>query len=206
MHIRDRIKDFRRVPAATLKPNPLNWRAHPQHQQDALRGVLAEIGYAGALIARELDDGTLELIDGHLRAETTPDQDVPVLVLDVDEREAKYLLATIDPLGALAEQNAEILGALLQDVSSGSPAVQEMLAGLYEAEAQIEETFEKAPEDVQANIAEMREMRKRGNEAVREKTDTEKYLIIVFPSRESKQKTLKRLGLPEDERIENPHA
>src|SRR4029079_15258456 len=73
MHIRDRIKELRRVRAADLRPNPRNWRVHPPAQQDALRYLLAEVGYADALLARELDDGTLLLIDGHLRAETTPD-------------------------------------------------------------------------------------------------------------------------------------
>ena len=66
MQIRDRVKELRRVKAGLLRPNPKNWRTHPQAQQDALRGVLAEIGYAGALLARELPDGTLELLDGHL--------------------------------------------------------------------------------------------------------------------------------------------
>src|SRR5919201_2122671 len=109
MQIRDRIKELRRVRAAELRPNPRNWRVHPPAQQDALRGVLAEVGYADALLARELADGTLMLIDGHLRAETTPDAVVPVLVLDVDEAEADKLLATLDPLAALAETDSEAL-------------------------------------------------------------------------------------------------
>ena len=109
MQIRDRIKDFRRVKASQLRPHPKNWRTHPAAQQDALRGVLAEIGYAGALLARELPDGSLELIDGHLRAETTPDMEVPVLVLDLDEREAAKLLALHDPLAGMAEANEEVL-------------------------------------------------------------------------------------------------
>ena len=46
MHIRDRIKELRRVKAARLRPHPKNWRSHPKAQQDALRGVLAEVGYA----------------------------------------------------------------------------------------------------------------------------------------------------------------
>src|SRR5262249_54477850 len=33
----------------------------------------AELGYCDAVLARELPDGTLELIDGHLRCSTTPD-------------------------------------------------------------------------------------------------------------------------------------
>ena len=123
MMIRDRIKELRRVPARDLRPAPDNWRTHPKAQQDALQGVLAQIGYADALIAHELPDGALELIDGHLRAETTPDMEVPVLVLDVDEAEAKLLLATLDPLAGLAEANNDALDALLRDVQSDSPAL-----------------------------------------------------------------------------------
>src|SRR5437879_2420739 len=68
MKIRDRIEELRRVRARDLRPNPRNWRVHPKPQVDALRSLLSEIGYADALIARELPDGSLELIDGHLRA------------------------------------------------------------------------------------------------------------------------------------------
>ena len=127
MHNRDRIKDFRRVKASELRPHPKNWRTHPAAQQDALRGVLAEIGYAGALLTRELPDGSLELIDGHLRAETTPDADVPVLVLDLDEQEAAKLLALHDPLAGMAEANDEVLAELLAHVETESDAVQSLL-------------------------------------------------------------------------------
>jgi ParB-like chromosome segregation protein Spo0J len=65
MQIRNRIKELRHVPASDLRPNPKNWRTHPKAQQDALRGILAEVGMADACLARELDDGTLMLIDGH---------------------------------------------------------------------------------------------------------------------------------------------
>src|SRR5215218_5721491 len=102
MQIRDRIKELRRVRAGDLRPNPRNWRLHPTEQQDALRGVLAEVGFAAALLARELPDGTLMLVDGHLRAETMPDAIVPVLVLDVDEQEADKILLTHDALAGMA--------------------------------------------------------------------------------------------------------
>lgn len=91
--IRDRVVELRRVPVRDLLPNPRNWRRHPPAQPAALRGALDEIAYADALLARETDTG-LELIDGHLRAETTPEAVVPVLVLDVTEAEAYKLLAS----------------------------------------------------------------------------------------------------------------
>lgn len=126
MKIRDRIKELRRVPASELRPNPRNWRTHSDAQRDALQGILAEVGYAGALLARELADGSLELIDGHLRAEATPDMPVPVLVLDVSEDEAKLILATHDPLAGMAGVAAETLESLLAEVHTDSPAVQAM--------------------------------------------------------------------------------
>lgn len=106
--------------ASELLPNPKNWRTHPENQRDALKGVLAEVGYADALLARETPDG-LMLIDGHLRAETTPDQEVPVLVLDVDEREADMLLSTLDPMASLADTNASALEKLLDGVDASNP-------------------------------------------------------------------------------------
>jgi DNA modification methylase len=125
--IRDRIRELRRVPAKKLLPNPRNWRRHPQAQVAALRGLLDEIGYADALLARELPDGRLMLIDGHLRKETTPDQEVPVLVLDVSEAEANKLLLTLDPLASMAESDGERIKALLQTVQTNSQAVEELL-------------------------------------------------------------------------------
>jgi DNA modification methylase len=127
--IRDRVVELRRVPVRELKPNPRNWRRHPPAQQAALRGALDEIGYADALLARETPDG-LELIDGHLRAETTPDATVPVLVLDVDEAEADKLLATLDPLSALAETDQGALNKLLDGVETDSEALRSLLDDL----------------------------------------------------------------------------
>jgi DNA modification methylase len=117
-----------------LLPNPKNWRAHPPAQQNALRGLLAELGYCDAAIARELPDGQLQLIDGHLRCETTPDMEVPVLVLDVTEAEADKLLLTLDPLASLAEADRASLTALLATVETDSAAVQAMLADLAAGE------------------------------------------------------------------------
>ena len=127
MNIRDRVKELRRVPASQLRPNPKNWRTHSQEQADALRGLLAEVGFAGAALARELPDGALELIDGHLRAETAPGAVIPVLVLDVTQEEADKLLATFAPLGDMAGADNAKLDALLAEVSTDNAAVAELL-------------------------------------------------------------------------------
>jgi DNA modification methylase len=155
MKIRDRIRELRRVPASELRPNPKNWRTHPEAQANALRGLLSEIGIADAVLARELADGSLMLVDGHLRAETLGDETVPVLVLDVDEAEADKVLATLDPLAAMAEADAAKLDAILREVDTGSPDVQQLLAdladeaGLYQDEAKeiVEDEIPEPPVD-----------------------------------------------------------
>jgi hypothetical protein len=152
MHIRDRILELRRVPASELLPHPRNWRLHPRRQQEALRGILAEVGYADALLARELPDGRLQLIDGHLRAETTPDQTVPVLVLDVNEAEAAKLLASLDPLAGLAEADAEKLEELLQEFQTESAALAEMLAAVAEAADEMKPVSKKPSEPAMPEI------------------------------------------------------
>ena len=129
MSIRDRITDFRRVPASELIPNVLNWRRHPQSQSDALKGVLDEIGFADAVIARQTPDG-LELIDGHLRADVMGDDPVPVLIVDLTDEESLQLLLTLDPLAMMAEKDDDTVALLLEKVSFDDDAVMRMLAEL----------------------------------------------------------------------------
>lgn len=128
--IRDRVKELRRVSAADLVPHPKNWRTHPQAQQQAIRGALAEIGYADAILTRELPDGRLQILDWHLRAETTPGETVPVLVLDLSEAEAEKLLATLDPLAAMAEADAVALDALLAEIELKDQYLRQMVEDL----------------------------------------------------------------------------
>jgi ParB-like chromosome segregation protein Spo0J len=148
MLIRDRIKELRRVPAGLLRPNPRNWRTHPPAQRAALQAVLGDVGYAAALVARELDDGSLELIDGHLRAEVSPDSLVPVLVLDVSESEAAKLLATLDPLSAMAERDQELLDDLLSQVQTDDQSLRALLDSLAQSTVDLSNDDAADPKDV----------------------------------------------------------
>lgn len=154
MKIKNRVKELRMIPAKELAPNPKNWRTHPEKQKNALKGILAEIGYADALLARELPDGSLVLLDGHLRAETTPDQEVPVLVLDLTEEEGDKLLATLDPLAGLAEQDDEKLAELLEGIETDNEALKEMLDSFRKIDfgcADIADLFVAGNDDQPAN-------------------------------------------------------
>jgi DNA modification methylase len=147
MNIRNRIKELRRVRASELRPHPKNWRKHPEAQQNALRGILAEVGYVDALIVRELPDGHLQIVDGHLRAETTPDAEVPVLVVDLTESEAEKVLATFDPLSAMAEPDEVQLEALLKGIETDSEALGKLLEELAK-DAGIQQDVEIVEDEV----------------------------------------------------------
>lgn len=147
MQFRDRIKELRRVHSSMLRPNPRNWRTHPQAQQDALRGVLAEVGIADAVLARECEDGGLMLLDGHLRVETLPDAEIPVLILDVTEAEGDKILATLDPLAAMAEADANKLDELLREVETGSQALADMLTELADEAGVLDDEQKEVVED-----------------------------------------------------------
>lgn len=185
MQVRDRIKELRRVRAGELLPNPRNWRLHPPAQHDALRGVLAEVGYADALLARELPDGSLMLIDGHLRAETTPDAIVPVLVLDVDEQEADKILLTHDPLAGMAEVAGDRLQAILGDVQTDNEAVRSLFDALAQevggADQLLAETADRPEVDIPESYQVVVECRdEQDQQTVFERMRTEGYRCRVL--------------------------
>lgn len=123
---RDRIKKHVRLRAGELVPHEMNPRRHPDFQRRALEAVYDEVGIARSLLAYELPDGRLKLIDGHLRASLDPDQEVLVEVLDVTEDEARVLLLTYDPLVALAEYDDSVLNDLRAMTATESAVLAEL--------------------------------------------------------------------------------
>lgn len=132
--IRDRVIALHRLRAGDLVPDPDNWRKHSDRQRRALRYMLERVGLAGAVLVRKLEDGRFKLIDGHLRADLDPELVVPALEVDVNEREAAELLATIDPIGAMATTDADALNRQLAMFdAAGNPAVEQFLDGVRDA-------------------------------------------------------------------------
>lgn len=148
--MRDRIVELVRVRAGDLEDHPANWRRHPRRQREALQGLLSEIGYADALLARR-EGQSLVLIDGHLRKSLDPDQLVPVLILDLSEDEAEKLLATLDPLSLLARPDPEALSALLERVRTSSDAVADLLEELARSAGLPARLFPADPEVIPAS-------------------------------------------------------
>lgn len=116
-----------------LLANPRNWRIHPRHQQDALSGVLREVGVVQNVIVNQQSGF---VVDGHLRvalALRDGQPSIPVTYVDLSDAEEALILATLDPIGALAATDAAKFDALLREVTTGEAAVQELLASLGDA-------------------------------------------------------------------------
>lgn len=153
---RNRIVETTSVLASSLVANPKNWRLHPKEQADAMRGILNEIGIVAALTARRMPDGTLMLIDGHLRAEILPTDMVPVNILDVTEAEADKLLLSLDPLAAMAESNTAAIEELVKAAHTNNSALQDMWNDLQNSNAikidALQADRQKPKEEYDSNI------------------------------------------------------
>ncbi len=110
-----------------LLANPLNWRIHPQVQQDALEGTISEIGWIDDIIVNQR---TGYVLDGHLRvslALKTEQMMVPVKYVDLSEDEEKLAIATLDPIAAMAGADKEMLDSLLTDIDTDNVQVERLL-------------------------------------------------------------------------------
>jgi hypothetical protein len=116
------------MPAGEFLANPLNWRIHPKPQQEALSGVLNEIGWIQEVIVNQQ---TGNLVDGHLRVtlalrhgDQTP---VPVKFVDLTPEEESLALLSLDPIAAMAASDREKVDELLREVQTGEAGLQAML-------------------------------------------------------------------------------
>lgn len=107
-----------------LEDNPLNWRRHPEEQMTGLSQVLDKVGWAGAVLYNER---TGHILDGHARKRLTLQRGgkVPVLIGDWDEEQEKVILATLDPLAAMAGTDSAALNSLIESIAD--PDLAELL-------------------------------------------------------------------------------
>jgi len=127
---RNRIVGQGEVAPGELLANPKNWRTHPQEQQDAMAGILAEVGWVQQIVVNRT---TGHLVDGHLRLQLAQQRNepaVPVVYVELTDDEESLVLAALDPIGALAGIDGERLSELLANLNPESMALQNLIAGL----------------------------------------------------------------------------
>lgn len=137
MQLRNRIQGLVNLKGRDVQPSPWNFRTHGQEQRDTLRAAMESLGIIAAGIVRQLEDGTYQAIDGHLRSEDNQNEELPWLLVDLDEAEARQAILTLDPIGAMAGMDSKVLDSVLQKVDINDESLQNLCqkladeAGLY---------------------------------------------------------------------------
>lgn len=134
--------------AGQLLANPANWRIHPSAQRDALRSVLGEVGWVQRVIVNRV---TGHVVDGHLRVEEAlargEAEPVPVVYVELTPDEEAAVLATLDPIAALAATDHAKLSALHQQMTEQLPALKAAMDAAYAAAHPSKRTPAAAPVD-----------------------------------------------------------
>lgn len=110
-----------------LLANPRNWRVHPKFQQDALESVLDTVGWVQNIIVNRT---TGFVVDGHARvaiALRREERAVPVLYVELTPEEEALVLATYDPISALAGKDDALLRELVSEVKVGDQILRELM-------------------------------------------------------------------------------
>lgn len=152
--MRSRIVGRRKVPAKNLKPHPLNWRTHPDHQRAAVTALYEEVGEVRSLTAYVADadkplgeQAPLTLIDGHGRRDWLPEEILEVEVLDLTDEEARKVLLSLDATAALAGRDDEALAELRRTTQADAAALEALWESLAAADEDTAELLDKAKDD-----------------------------------------------------------
>jgi DNA modification methylase len=120
-----------------LLANPANWRVHPKAQQDALAGALDQVGWVQQVLVNQRSGF---VVDGHARvalAISRGEPTVPVLYVDLDPDEEALVIATLDPIGAMATADDAKLRALLADITVDDAGLLALLGDLAGNEPKV---------------------------------------------------------------------
>src|SRR3990172_13226976 len=131
----------RQIPLDQLRPHPLNSNVMPEDLRQKLKAHIHRTGRYPFLVVRPHPDesGSYQVLDGHHRVEILRElghTEARCDVWDVDDREAKLLLAT---LNRLQGQDSPIRRAELIHELLGELSVTDLAGLLPETDKQIEE-------------------------------------------------------------------
>ena len=191
--IRDRIKEFKRIPRDELMDNPDNWRVHPFAQRLALQELLSKVGISGVCTAyhSERNGGKLTLIDGHMRKEEIHGP-LPTVILDVTDEEADLLLLSLDPMREMAAFDNQKLEKLLEQARLETPALQDMLRNLQND--MRDRTNELLASVEQENVGEGREI----PEMELQPFESYDYVVVVFRTLTDFMSATARFGIRQE--------
>lgn len=128
--IKNAIVDYGVKPADQFLAHPNNPRRHPPAQRRATAASLRKVGWVLPVIENRR---TGYLLDSHERVWQALAQGnamVPFVTVDVDEADEAFVLATLDPIAALAEIDAGMYQKLMEQIETDDDAIRRLLANV----------------------------------------------------------------------------
>jgi len=216
--------EFQKIPRSKINPAPYNPRVMDAGARKKLREALRKFGLVEPLVWNKR---TGHLVGGHQRLREmdklvgypnkVKDYEVPVAVVDLDEKREKELNILLNNPNLMGDYDWEKLAELFK---SGEASPFEAgfevtdLAVYFDEETvkEIAELYDVAVEgdpmmgDVEALAEEAEKIeqikaRKREYRAEQEADIPENYLLVVFPTSKDKEEALKAWGLPAGTRV-----
>jgi len=165
------------VDPSTLGPNPSNWRTHPEGQRAALAQAIDQVGWVKPLI---FNARTGLLIDGHMRREDAIRRGcaVPVVIGEWDESQERTILATLDPIGLMAEADSGLFAALLEQLDTVGPDLMGLISATADAMGLYKGMDDASTDDVVSDHDEAPEE----SDPVGEPEPTDGVPDAIFPS------------------------
>jgi len=118
-------------PLREFLDNERNWRIHPEAQRRGVVKILDRVGKVDVLKAyRSKRYGGLTFYDGHLRRDIDPNETWPVIIADLTDEEADFVIATFDAVTPMVEIDYDILDSLVEDVGPFEEDIAAILATL----------------------------------------------------------------------------
>lgn len=114
----------------SLLAHPKNPKIHPKAQSDALDAAMREVGILAPVLINEV---TQHCLDGHDRIGlfiARGQKKVPTLYVNVPEEKEGTVLATFDPIGALAVMDQAVLDELIDAAHAQDEVLVQFLANL----------------------------------------------------------------------------
>ncbi len=124
---RNRITCSGTIKVTEAVANPLNFRLHPPVQSQALSAALDQVGWVQQVV---VNTTTGNLIDGHLRVELAKERgedELPCLFVELTDDEERLVLASLDPIAAMAGADQARLAELLASIESQDEQVRGLL-------------------------------------------------------------------------------
>lgn len=126
---RNRITRYGEEPPDQLLAHEKNWRIHPLGQQEAIKGVLDQVGFVQNVIISERSG---KCLDGHMRIQMAISEGqptIPITYVDVSEEEEESLiLAALDPVASIAVTDHDKFGELLGTLDNSNEALDLLLS------------------------------------------------------------------------------